>query len=556
MKKLYPLSGLALAVSLVLAGCNSNNGNGVPAAGGGGGGGGPTLTTVTVTPSLGQIRNARIVLRNASTGSQIGSPRNLSGGSAIFTGVPVGIPVVAEVQPLPGATDITYFDEGVGADRQISGAALSNFRLRSALGNVTANANLGVTAFTEAAFRQLPAGNLTRAQIDSINTQVRTQLANAGLIPSGATFNITDAPSLVDAVGDYANLPGTVRGQYASLLAMYAAALRNLAGGNAPAIEFLNNLAEDLQDGDIDGSGETTNFAGDLFEAAFRQAAQQFRAQLPSALDTLADGITFSGGGASQGDFGSITVDGESHQATFASKVTVNGLTTYTWSDGEGSISLVVNNAGAPVSVSVFSPDGAAFKNCAANACAGITVNSNAKTVQFSNVSVPNVNVTGQAMSLNGTLKTDISSSVDGTFTLQPGATLTAAELAKLAGTIHGAGVLVTTTGGVPGAGSNVNCTSTISNTGQMSVSGGGFSITAQPNAQSVVTNTNVVVNGQTMNFRSVTLVEIGAGNVGTVTAVFDNTGKTYTVSGTRTSINLQNPMQSSTTLLTCSSMQ
>ena len=550
MKKTYVIGGAAVLTAALLAGCNSNGDDGsVPAVG-------PTTTTLTVTPSLGRISNGRVVLRNAATGNQIGTPRNLAGGSASFPDVPLGIPVIAEVQPLPGASNITYFDEGAGVDRQISGAALNNFHLRAALGNVGANENLGITAFTEAAVRRLPVGNLSRAQIDNINNAVRTQLANAGLIPSAANFDITDAPSIVDAVSDYASLGNNIRGQYAGLLAMYANAVRNRFGGNTPAIDFLNNLATDLEDGDIDGSGGAINFNADQFEAAMRQAALQLRDQLPASLDALADGITFSGGGSTNGNFGTVTIDGDQHQATSAAKVTVNGITTITWSDGTGSLSLVTNNTGTPVSFTFTTSEDAGFLSCANNACAGITVNSNAKTVQFSNITIPNLNPTGQAISVNGTLSTDITAAVNGSFTLQAGSAVTSTELAKLAGSSQGTGILMTITNGVPGNPANTNCSSTITNAGQMSVSGGGFSITAQPNAQSIVTNTNVVANGQAVTFRSVTLVEVGQATVGTATVVFDNAGKIYTIAGSRSTINIQNPAAFNSTTLTCSAMQ
>lgn len=548
MKKTYVIGGAAVLTAALLAGCNSNGDDGsVPAAG-------PTTTTLTVTPSLGRISNGRVVLRNAATGNQIGTPRNLAGGSASFPDVPLGIPVVAEIQPLPGATDITYFDEGAGVDRQITGAALNNFHLRAALGSVSANENLGITAFTEAAFRRLPAGNLTRAQIDNINNAVRTQLANAGLIPSAATFDITDAPSIVDAAGDYAGLGNNIRGQYASLLAMYANAVRNRFGGNTPAIDFLNNLATDLEDGDIDGSGEAINFNSDQFEAAMRQAALQLRDQLPASLDSLADGITFSGGAGTNGHYGTVTIDGDPHEATSAAIVTVNGVTTTTWSDGTGSLSLVTNNTGTPVSFTFTTSEDAGFLSCANNACAGITVNSTAKTVQFSNISIPNLNPTGQAISVNGTLSTNITGIASGTFDVQVGGTVTAADMAKLAGSYNGAGVLVTTTINGPGSPVNAACSSTITASGQMTVSSNNFSIAVQPGGQSVVTSSNVVVNGQSMNFRTVTLVSVNASVVGTATAVFDNTGKIYSVTGSKTTGDFLTPQSLSTTVLTCSS--
>ena len=550
-----------------MAGCNSNDDDG--SLGAPKGATGPSTTSLTVSPSLGAISNARVILRNARNRSPIGSPQDLNGGSVTFRNVPVGIPVIAEVVPLVNDAGvpqpIEYFDEGAeaedvpgvrGVNRTISGADLTNFSLRAALPAVTPGAVLGVTAFTEAAMRHLGNGNLTPGEIEAANNTIRSELLAARLIPDDPEFDITDAPLIVDANGDLASLANDIRSRYAALLAMYANAVRNRAGSNAPALQFLNDLAADLEDGDLNGSHGSINFNDDIFEAAFRQAAQNLNSLLPPAMDSLINGITFSGGGVVNSDFGTITVNRESHNATSAAKATVNGITTYTWSDGTGSISLVTGSNGAPVSISVFSNDLAGFLPCANNACAGLTLNSNTKTATFSNIQVTNVNAAGQAITLNGTLKTEINSNVSGSFTVQSGA-VTAADIATLQGNYTGAGVLVTTSAANPvGTPSNVNCTASINASGQMSVSGGGFSSTVAPNNLSVVANTQVVVNGQTMNFRSVTLAEVGLGSVGTATVVFDTAGKMYTITGTRSVINLQNPMATTTTVLSCSAIQ
>lgn len=564
MKKTRLVGTVAVLTAAIMAGCNSNDDDG--SKGAPTGATGPSTTSLTVSPSLGAISNARVILRNARNRSPIGSPQDLNGGSVTFNDVPVGIPVIAEVVPrlvagVPQA--ITYFDEGAdngaggrGANRTISGADLVNFNLRAALPAVTPGIVLGVTAFTEAAMRNLGAGNLTPEQIAAANAAIRTQLRNANLIPDDPEFDITDAPLIVDANADLAGLANDIRSRYAALLAIYANAVSNHSGHTHPALLFLNDLSADLEDGLLDGSTEGINFNGEIFEASFRQAALGLNSLLPASMDTLINGITFSGGGATGGDFGSVTIDGDLHNASFASVVTVNGQTTYTWSDGMGSLSLMVNSAGVPQNISVFTPESAASKSCAANACSGITVSAANKNVTFSNVTIPSVNQVGQSITVSsGTLKTEINSNVSGSFTVQSGL-VTAADIATLQGSYTGAGVLLTSTAANPGTPSNVNCSASINSSGQMSVSGGGFSITVAPNNLSVVSNTQVVVNGQTMTFRSVTLAAVGNGSVGTATVVFDNAGKMYTIAGTRTNINLQNPLATSTTLLTCSAIQ
>lgn len=129
------------------------------------------------------------------------------------------------------------------------------------------------------------------------------------------------------------------------------------------------------------------------------------------------------------------------------------------------------------------------------------------------------------------------------------GGTVSAADLAKLAGSYSGTGVLTTVTGQT-GTPTNTSCSGTISSSGNISVSGGGFSLTVQPNQSSVVTNTTV--NNQT--FKSVSLIEVSAAatGAGIATAVFDTAGKLYSVSGTKTAFNLQNPTATTTTTLIC----
>ncbi len=549
-----------------MAGCNSNDDDG--SKGAPTGATGPSTTSLTVSPSLGAISNARVVLRNARNRNPIGSPQDLNGGSVTFHNVPVGIPVIAEVVPrlvdgVPQA--ITYFDEGAdngaggrGANRTISGADLTNFNLRAALPVVTPGIVLGVTAFTEAAMRNLGAGNLTPEQIAAANTAIRTQLRNANLIPDDPEFDITDAPLIVDANADLAGLANDIRSRYAALLAMYAHAVRNQAGSNAPALDFLNNLAADLEDGQLNGSNEGINFNSDAFEAAFRQAALGLNSLLPASMDNLINGITFSGGGGTNGDYGSVTVNGSVQNMSTAAMVTVQNLKTYTWTNGTTTLSLATNaTTNAPVSLTFGNASNAGILNCANTSCSGIAVSTANKNVTFSNVTIPTVNQGGQSITIStGSLKTEIASNVTGSFTVQSGS-VTAADIATLQGSYTGAGVLVTTSAANPvGTPSSVNCTASINASGQMTVSGGGFSSTVAPNNLSVVANTQVVVNGQTMTFRSVTLAAVGNGSVGTATVVFDNAGKMYTITGTRTDVNLQNPLATSTTLLTCSAIQ
>ncbi|MDO8330333.1 MAG: hypothetical protein Q7T36_07685 [Fluviicoccus sp.] len=531
MKKTYVIGGAAVLTAALLAGCNSNGDDGsVPAAG-------PTTTTLTVTPSLGRISNGRVVLRNAATGNQIGTPRNLAGGSASFPDVPLGIPVVAEIQPLPGATDITYFDEGTGTNHQITGADLTNFHFRAALGNVVPGANLGITALTEAAFRNLPAGGgLTAAQIDNANNTIRNELRRVGLIPTEATFDITQAPALVGAAGDYAGLANDLRGQYAALLAMWANAVHNRIGGNAPALDFLNNLASDLADGNLNGSGGAAfNFDSAQFDAALNQAAAQLRSHLPN-LGGLVNGITFSGGVSVGGkEYGTIITTGnESHTATTAAVVTVNNIKTVTWSDGTGALSVAMNaTTNVPLSLTFTSDADAGFLTCSGQACSGVTVDPTAKTVSFSNVSFDVVSAGSSPFSvISGTLSYDIATPVTGGINITAGTALTVDELKKLAGTYPGSGTLM-----VGQTFTTPNCQASIDgSTGSLAVTGGAFSMTVAPTNQSIVSDTTVNVGGQQLSVKSVTLYSLAPSSVEFMTASFNANNKLIMISGTTVS--------------------
>jgi hypothetical protein len=279
-----------LVAALALAGCNANDDDGsagLPT----GGSAVKTLKTLKVTPSLGRISNARVILRNAAnrSGPVLGD-LPLVAGSASFN-VPAGVrAVVAEVVP-EAAGNVRYFDEALGrfVDVVITAANRNTPLLRAAAPVSAGNADLGVTAMTEAALRlaEQSAGgagaNLTPEQIAPARATIQS------------VFGIPDIllpPALVDEPRDLAGLGTSAAEQYALRLAALAEiAQGQLGAGEAnPALRMAQALAADLADGDIDGSGVTGDLPYDV--AAF---AAQFQAQALALVQDLLASASESG---------------------------------------------------------------------------------------------------------------------------------------------------------------------------------------------------------------------------------------------------------------------
>lgn len=202
--------------TLLLTACNSNDDDNValPSA----------TTTITVTPSLGKILNARVALKNATTGATIAATKTLTpsdNGAAIFT-LPIkqlAEPILAEVLPTT-AGKVEYFDEALEQNKTITVAATDIAKpILRAAASVTANANIGVTGLTEAAVQQAEkqVGGLITQNINNANAAVKNAL--------NLNFNITQAP-IVIGNGEFEKLVNAAfdaqRRAYATYLATLA----------------------------------------------------------------------------------------------------------------------------------------------------------------------------------------------------------------------------------------------------------------------------------------------------------------------------------------------
>ncbi|MBK7299471.1 MAG: IPT/TIG domain-containing protein [Moraxellaceae bacterium] len=231
----------------------------------------PTIKTLTITPSLGKILKAKVVLKNAATNAPIGEQNTGSTGKVTFT-IPSAVnTVIAEVQ---GGNGAQYFDEATGQMVDLPAGSM----LRAATTIVANNSEIGVTALTEAAVKRaetLANGGNIIPQLNAAKAQIESAFGVA---------DILKAPALVGSALDMANLGSSPAEQYALRLASLAKiAAQNLGSTeSAPAAKMAQAIAQDLADGDIDGSGNTGTLPYDL--ATF---AAQYQAQAIALINDL-----------------------------------------------------------------------------------------------------------------------------------------------------------------------------------------------------------------------------------------------------------------------------
>ena len=239
MKKTYLLGGgIAVLTAAILAGCNGNDDDGAPAA--------ASTTQVTITPSLGKILGAKVIARNAVTGAALGSGGNTgTTGVATFDIPTTTAPVVFEVQ---GAAGATYFDESKGNTVAFG----ADQAIKVVVPTVAANANIGVSALTDIAYKaalKKAGGNETTPTISAAIASASNDAIKAALAPE--LSSITVAPSVVGSADDLTTLKNTDAGKYALRLAALAKLVS--AENTAPALAILNQLNADFADGTFDG---------------------------------------------------------------------------------------------------------------------------------------------------------------------------------------------------------------------------------------------------------------------------------------------------------------
>lgn len=235
------LARLAAALAIAcagLAGCSDigENGN-LPNA---------TMTTLTVTPSLGLVRHADVVVRDAGN-TVVGSGTTGSSGTASIR-VPGNGPWVVTVA---GNAEAEYFDENTGTF--VALPAGEEIRALVPAGTTTFTVS-GLTELAHALWKSEPGLPLTASNIASANQSIRRAFANAALMGS-----ILDVPVILDDTPS----TGSLSASPASLHAVLLAALADIGQGQpAPTLAAIGRLRDDLADGDIDNAGDTGPLPG------------------------------------------------------------------------------------------------------------------------------------------------------------------------------------------------------------------------------------------------------------------------------------------------------
>lgn len=272
--KLLKTSLTALALALLLTACNENDHDPVkasknvtpptPA---------PTLNTVTITPSLGRIINARVILRNARNGKELGRSNTGLSGVVRFK-IPKIIDIV--VVEISGGTGSTYFDEAKGEQ------PLPETTILRAAAPVADNANVGVSILTEAAVQK------AEKETGGLTEPANITKANKDVGDAVGISNITQPPVIIDSNDDYQQLQDDAASKYALQLAALVKAAAENVSGNAPALALLDKLSADLSDGVIDGkNGEDAlndlpyATLASVFAAAWQLAMQDVINTLP-----------------------------------------------------------------------------------------------------------------------------------------------------------------------------------------------------------------------------------------------------------------------------------
>ncbi|MBH1970963.1 hypothetical protein FK216_07045 [Moraxellaceae bacterium AER2_44_116] len=226
-----------------------------------------TLKTLTISPSLGKILKAKVVLKNATNNAPIGEQNTGSTGKVTFT-IPSAVStVIAEVQ---GGNGAQYFDEATGKVVDLPAGSM----LRAATTVVANNSEIGVTALTEAAVKRAEtlagAGNNIVSHLNAAKAQIES------------AFGVTDilkAPTLVGSQQELAALGSSAAEQYALRLATLAKVAQQQLGATetAPALKVAQAIANDLADGDLDGSGNTGALPYDVATFASQYQAQALK---------------------------------------------------------------------------------------------------------------------------------------------------------------------------------------------------------------------------------------------------------------------------------------
>lgn len=238
------LTPLCLSLSVLLAAC------------GGDGAGAPRATTpdttpsditrkITVVPSLGQIRQADVIVTQLSTGKEVVRDVTGTSGIIIFDKIPSNVGIVKiEVR---GNANSVYFDESLGQFVPFQGSMHTIF-------NLIDDTSVAITPWTEAAYQYA----LTLSK-NKIPTLAQLTTAFDVFAKQAGTPILYTTPTMVDDQADLAKLNAVQSDAYALSLATLAYQARQTLGNTepTPALQVLRAFSADAVDGKIDGIGAT-----------------------------------------------------------------------------------------------------------------------------------------------------------------------------------------------------------------------------------------------------------------------------------------------------------
>jgi hypothetical protein len=244
----------------------SSPSDGVGGDGGVGGGDGPGGDG-----SLGQFFSTTVTVERAD-GSVLGSTKT-GAASGAFTMVTCGYTGPLKIT-MTGTAGSTYFDEGLGQSVSFEGETM-----RAVIDSATKN--VGITPFTEAAYRYLvtklnttgatgTAAWANAAKINEANGLI-LRVVNRYLPKELFLSDITRMPAVVGPTTTSGSIPDTANGIYGLAVAALAIQTKGYNPSIAkPGLASLKQLADDLADGSLDRNvGSTGQAVSDAPGAAY-----------------------------------------------------------------------------------------------------------------------------------------------------------------------------------------------------------------------------------------------------------------------------------------------
>jgi hypothetical protein len=226
--------------------------------GGGGGGSGSGGDGTGGDGSLGQFLSTTVIVEKAD-GTELGRAKT-SESSGAFTMITCGYTGPIKVT-MTGTTGSKYFDEALNQTVSFEGESM-----RVVIPSVTKN--IGVTPFTEAAYRYLvtklnPSGLTGTAawadaqRISLANDQI-LKVVNQLLPKEFFLTDITRMPAVIGPSTTAGSIPDSANGIYGLVVAALAIQTKGYNPTlTRPGLDSLKQLADDLADGSLDRRGTT-----------------------------------------------------------------------------------------------------------------------------------------------------------------------------------------------------------------------------------------------------------------------------------------------------------